>query len=77
MYHVSYLHFTIILKHAVNEVKISFYSFFAYLSAYLVQLYSEDKVLTLLLTLTSPVTIYTADGLSCSFLMNLQRILSF
>ena len=26
--------FTIIFKHAVNEVKISFYSFFAYLSAY-------------------------------------------
>ena len=37
------------------------------------QLYSEDKALTLLLTLTRPLTIYPADGLSCSFLLNLQR----
>ena len=29
--------------------------------------------MALLFTLTSPVTIYPADGLSCSFLLNLQR----
>ena len=66
-----FAYFTIALKHGVNEVKISFYSLFAYLSLYKVQLYSQDKVLTLLLTLL--VTIYPADG----FLVEFAKILSF
>ena len=60
------------LKHGVNEVKNMLFTLCLrqlILSATIL----EDKVLALLLTLTSPITIYPANGLSCSFLLNLQR----
>ena len=63
-----FAYFTIALKHGVNEV-----TNIILFTLLLTSAYSEDKVLSLLFTLTSPVTIYPADGHSCSFLLNLQR----
>ena len=64
-----FAYFTIALKRGVNEIK----NIILFTLCLPQLLYSEDTVLTLLLTLTSPVTIYPADGLSCSFMLNLKR----
>ena len=64
-----FAYFTIALNHGVNEIK----NIILFTLCLPQLLYSEDTVLTLLLILTSPVTIYPADGLSCSFVLNLKR----
>ena len=68
-----FAYFTIALRHGVNEVKNTILFTLCLPQLILSAIYSMDKVLTLLLTLTSPITIYPVIGLSCSLFFNLQR----
>ena len=64
-----YAYFTIALRHGVNEVINTILFTLCLFQLISSAIYSMDKVLTLLLTLTSLVTFYPAEGLSCSLFL--------